>query len=43
MGLYLLRKRIAMGKTEKTAGLILPQAGTQTENNVTAGKTITPE
>lgn len=32
-----------MEKAEKTAGLILlPQAGTQTENNVAAGNTITP-
>lgn len=37
------QKKDAMEKAEKTAGLILlPQAGTQTKNNVTAGNTITP-
>jgi len=35
-------KRDAMEKAEKTAGLILPQAGTQTRNNVTAGTTVAP-
>lgn len=33
----------AVEKAEKTAGLILlPQAGMQTKNNVTAGNAITP-